>query len=210
MTALTTPTRREQARAEARVRILEEARKLFLARGYEAVTMRDVAKATGYTASALYYHFPDKAELLGSICREDFHNLAAMFQQVLVHPNPLDNIQAMGRAYARFALEHPNQYRMMFMARSPVEPNEEDRARMGNPAEDAYAGLHHLVAQAHAQGLLREGLDDTHLLAQTFWAGVHGVVSLELDKGGEQWLPWSDLQARVDQMCATLRRGIAR
>ncbi len=210
MSTPTLPSRREQARAEARVRILEEARKLFLERGYDAVTMRDVAKATGYTASALYYHFPDKAELIGSICREDFLNLAAMFQTVLVHANPLDNVQAMGRAYGRFALEHPNHYRLMFMARVPVAPTEEDQARMGDPAQDAYAALHHFVAQAHAQGLLREGMDDTHLVAQTFWAGIHGMVSLELDKGCEQWLPWADLDRRLDLMIATLRAGLSR
>ena len=204
------PSRREQAREAARLRILEEARKLFLEKGYDAVTMRDVAKATGYTASALYYHFPDKADLLGTICREDFLNLATLFQSVLVHPNPLDNIQAMGRADAKFAFEHPNHYRRMFMARVPVEPNEEDQARMGDPAQDAYAALHHFVAQAHAQGLLREGMDDTHLMAQTFWSGIHGMVSLELDKGCEKWLPWSDLQRRIDHMCSTLRLGMAR
>ncbi len=207
---MSAPSRREQAREAARLRILEEARRLFLEKGYGAVTMRDVARATGYTASALYYHFPDKADLIGTICREDFLNLAALFQSVLVHGDPLDNIQAMGRAYAKFAFEHPNQYRLMFMAHSPVEPNEEDQARMGDPAQDAYAALHHFVALAHAQGLLREGLDDTHLMAQTFWAGIHGMISLELDKGGEKWLPWSDLQARIDLMCRALRVGMAR
>lgn len=36
---------------------------LFAQRGYEAVSMREIAAAVGIQAPALYYHFPDKQSL---------------------------------------------------------------------------------------------------------------------------------------------------
>lgn len=203
-------SRRDQARLVARQTIMEEARKLFVAKGYDAVTMRDIARATQYTASALYYHFKDKAELMMAICSEDFLKLAGLFQSALVHEDPLENIRSMGLAYARFGLANPSHYRLMFMSRGPVGLKDEDQIRQGDPSQDAYAALHHFVALAHQQGRLREGLDDTHLVAQTFWAGVHGTVSLALDKGDEPWVPWADLEQRLDLMADCLRRGMER
>lgn len=203
-------TRREQTRQAARRRIMDEGRKLFAEKGYQAATMRDVAKATQYTASALYYHFKDKAELMAAICSEDFLGLAATFQAALTSANPLDNIRNLGRAYAQFALDYPNHYRLMFMTSHPAEPASKDDALRGDPSQDAYAGLHHQVALAMAQGLIRPDLTDTHLIAQTYWAGIHGVITLQLDKGCDAWVPWADIQSRVDLMCDVLRQGIER
>jgi AcrR family transcriptional regulator len=42
---------------------MAEADRLFAARGYSDVSMRDVADAAGVTKAALYYHFKDKADL---------------------------------------------------------------------------------------------------------------------------------------------------
>lgn len=204
------PSRREQTRLAVRQRIMEEGRQLFAQKGYEAATMRDVAKATEYTPSALYYHFKDKAALMQAICSEDFLELSTRFQGALTSPDPLENIKRIGLAYARFALEHPNHYRLMFMTPHPHELSAEDELRKGDPNEDAYAGLHHLVTLALEQGLLRPELNDAHLVAQTYWAGIHGMVALELDKGCEHWIPWADVTVRIETMCDVLRLGFQR
>lgn len=204
------PSRRDINRQAARQRIMEEGRKLFAEKGYDAATMRDVAKATQYTASALYYHFKDKAELMRAICSEDFLGLASRFQAAMTSANPLDNIKNLGRAYAQFALDYPNHYRLMFMTNYALGPTAEDEHRMGDPSQDAYAGLHQLVVLAMEQGLIRPELTDTHAIAQTFWGGVHGVITLQLDKGCDHWVPWADIHARIDLMSEALRRGIAR
>jgi TetR/AcrR family transcriptional regulator, cholesterol catabolism regulator len=43
---------------ETRQQILEAARELFLARGYNGVSMKEVAEVVQVTSAALYYHFP--------------------------------------------------------------------------------------------------------------------------------------------------------
>lgn len=62
--------RTERARADRRARILGAARKLFLRRGYEVTTMRDVAAGAGTSIGNLYFYFEDKEALLEALLAE--------------------------------------------------------------------------------------------------------------------------------------------
>ncbi len=52
-----------QASKNRRDEILGMSVALFAAKGYEGVSMRDIARAVGVTPGALYNHFPDKDQL---------------------------------------------------------------------------------------------------------------------------------------------------
>jgi len=52
------------AAASTRERILEVALDLFIRKGYEATSMREIAEPLGISKAALYYHFPSKAHIL--------------------------------------------------------------------------------------------------------------------------------------------------
>lgn len=43
----------------ARTRLLDVAERLFMARGFPAVTLRDICAEMGLTHASLYYHFPE-------------------------------------------------------------------------------------------------------------------------------------------------------
>jgi hypothetical protein len=79
--------------------------------------------------------------------------------------------------------------------------NSEDSAiERGNPEQDAYAFLRGTLAEAQAAGRLRPGVDDLDLLTQTVWAGIHGVVSLEIAKCHDDWVDWRPAAERVRLM----------
>ncbi|MEW6452469.1 MAG: TetR/AcrR family transcriptional regulator [Pseudomonadota bacterium] len=50
-----------------RRQIVEGARQIFLARGFDAASMNDIAKAAGVSKGTLYVYFKDKEELFGAI-----------------------------------------------------------------------------------------------------------------------------------------------
>lgn len=52
------------AQPEMREKILQTASKLFADKGYEAVSMRRVARAVGVTQANLYYYFKNKEDLI--------------------------------------------------------------------------------------------------------------------------------------------------
>jgi AcrR family transcriptional regulator len=56
-------TKRQAAKALTTSRISDAAKPLFEAKGYDAVTIRDVAKASGYSTGAVFNCYVDKADL---------------------------------------------------------------------------------------------------------------------------------------------------
>ncbi len=60
---------REEILAYKRERILEEAVKLFYARGFSGTTLDDIAAELGVTKPFIYTHFRSKVELLAALCK---------------------------------------------------------------------------------------------------------------------------------------------
>ncbi len=201
--------RREREREEIRTKILDAARELFVTEGYEAVTMRKIAERIEYSPTAIYFHFRDKETLLHEICDADFLALAHHLADVARIADPVEKLRATGLAYFRFGIEHPNHYRLMFMTPHPPV-HDESEVEKGNPEEDAYAFLKGVVAQAIAEGRMREELTDAELVSQTMWAGMHGVISLHIAKCNDAWVEWRGLDARAEMMNETLLKGLLR
>ncbi len=68
---------------EGRNRILLEARPLFVARGFNAVSMQQIADAVGVNKATLYHHFRDKEELFLEVVREEIERATISMQAVL-------------------------------------------------------------------------------------------------------------------------------
>lgn len=60
-TAARPMNKRQQAKAETRAKLLKTARALFTRMGYEAVTIRTLAKEAGMSTGAVFSCWPDKA-----------------------------------------------------------------------------------------------------------------------------------------------------
>jgi AcrR family transcriptional regulator len=202
--------RREREREEIRGKILDAAREMFVSEGYEAVTMRRIADRIEYSPTAIYFHFKDKEALLRELCETDFLRLAGQFQKIARMADPIERLRAAGRAYVRFAVENPNHYRLMFMTPHPPVDPEETAIEHGNPEQDAYAFLKAIVTDCVSKKRFRRGLTDVELLSQTIWAGVHGVVSLEIAKRCEPWIDWRAFDKRVSAMIDLIVDGLGR
>lgn len=63
---------RAQSKLKTRRRVLEAARRLFMERGYEAATIRDIAGAAGLSTGAVFASFLDKTDLFNAVMAEDF------------------------------------------------------------------------------------------------------------------------------------------
>jgi len=202
--------RRERERQEIRAKILEAARELFAEQGYEQVTMRRIAERIEYSPTAIYFHFKDKEALLRELCDEDFAALASQLVQIASERDPIERLRRIGKAYVRFALAHPNQYRFMFMTpKPPLDPTDSAIER-GNPEQDAYAFLKATVSEAIQTNRLREGLSDPDLVSQMIWGATHGVVSLPIAKSNDPWVDWADTETTANEVIEAMIRGLAR
>lgn len=205
-----TRERRAREKEELKEKILDAARELFVERGFEAVTMRQIAEAIEYSPTAIYLHFEDKLALVRSLCDRDFAALGKRFQKIATIADSIERLRRSGQAYAEFALRNPQQYRYMFLTpHPPIDPDESEIDR-DNPREDAYAFLRWTVAEAIAAGRLRPELDDPELVSQIVWAGVHGIVSLRITNNSDKWVAWRSEKRTVEAMIETLIRGLVR
>jgi AcrR family transcriptional regulator len=58
------------ARAGTRDEIQRAAAGLFFAKGYEATTVREIADELGIKSASIYYHYPDKEQILFEVVRD--------------------------------------------------------------------------------------------------------------------------------------------
>lgn len=195
----------EAEKQAARTQILDAARELFVAKGVEAVTMREIAKKIGYSATTIYLHFKDKEALIHALCLTDFKTLGVELAVILQNPNAIERLVDLGSAYARFALAYPNHYRMMFMTEKPPNALDEDEI---DPSWDAYKLLNDVVNDVFQAGSFLPEHNNPELIAQTVWAAIHGVCSLEITMKNDCHIAWCDIEARVRFMQAIVMRGL--
>src|SRR6185503_12337670 len=168
------------------------------------------AAAIEYAPAAIYGHFKDKEELVRALCLRDCDQLSAQFAKLASVADPLERIAAAGRTFVSFAAENPNHFRLLFLQHKRLTEDEAIRERKGDPARDGYAFLRFAVEQAIDQGLLRRELREPELVAQTFWAGVQGVASIEIAFRDDPWVELHPLAARAAAVIDALLMGFAR
>lgn len=98
-----------------RHRLIAEATRQFVERGFDGTSMREIADACGVTKAALYYHYPSKADLLLGIVGPYLDAMSdAVAEGRAAHPSAAQQLKAIiarlfafppeGRAVIRLAL----------------------------------------------------------------------------------------------------------
>lgn len=200
----------EAERQRLRILIIDAARELFVEQGVEAVTMREIAKRIGYSATSIYLHFSDKEALLRAICDTDFLALAQTLNGILRIGDPVERLLALGQGYVKFALTYPNHYRLMFMMPRQSCSPELSSLQQNNAEQDAYYLLKTAVNNVYIAGKFKPEFQDSELIAQTIWAAVHGVCSLEIIMSQDAWVNWRMINDRVETMQRVIMRGFLR
>jgi AcrR family transcriptional regulator len=182
-----------------REEILAATERLLARTGDEdAVSIRAICDQVGVTAPSIYLHFADKEALLLEVCRRDF----AAFDDAVeaagaAIADPVDALRRRGRAYVAFGLDHPEQYRVLFM--SHRRSRHVDGEAVGR---SAFEHLVAAVARCVAAGAFRPV--DPRDAAVTIWSALHGVTSLLIARPE---LPWPD--SMIDDACDAQLRAYA-
>ena len=166
------PRRPDSGTTDVRGAILEAATALFVEKGPDALSMREIASTIGYSATTIYLHFEDKNALMLAVCVSGFEEFGASLESAARSAaSPYDALRASADAYVTFALDNPVLYDVMF-----IRPKEWALEAPGDPA--SFQGLTHIVGAAMATGQLRAG--DPRDVAAVLWSVLHGVVALAL------------------------------
>jgi AcrR family transcriptional regulator len=160
---------------DLRAALIEEGLGLLADREADDLGLREVARAVGVSATAVYRHFPDKDALLEALATAGFDRLAAAQAKAAEGAaSRAAGFNEMGRAYVKFALEHPGWFRLMFSCKPKGDPFAPDAA-----PEDAAMAM--LIENATALAPKGHGPDAARLFALRSWSLVHGLAVLMLE-----------------------------
>jgi AcrR family transcriptional regulator len=170
----------------------------------DAVSIRSIAEAVGVTPPSIYLHFADKDALIRAVSERSFAEFDAVVEGAgEAVADPLEALRARARAYVRFGLDNPEQYRVLFMSKAGTLGPDVDFAAM--PGSEAFQHVVDAVARAIDSGALRRDLDP-FVTATGLWAAVHGITSLVISLPE---FPWPDVEVLVDHVCESLLSGLS-
>src|SRR5258705_633173 len=139
--------------------LLRSAAKPLEDQGIASVALRDAARRSGVSHNAPYRHFPDREALLAALAAEGFEMLGEAMRG---HAG-----KEMGEAYVRFALAHPQRFRLMFGGVLPMAKYDQ--------LQKAAAATYRALLDAFKE------LPRPELAAAAAWSLVHGLANLKLD-----------------------------
>jgi len=179
-----------------RSEILDAAQRIFVEFGYEGATVRKIAQAVGVSSTAIYLHFPDKKAMLSEIAADAIGHLLTHAREIAAEPtDAADRAREMMSAHMDFALEHRSAYAVVFGG-AQGELTETGVHSLGADYYSCFAGVISELARA---GRLRA--EHPHLVAQSLWAGCHGLVTLLITNPNFGWMRTEDLtRTLVDTM----------
>ena len=119
--------RRSYHHGNLREALVAAALELIGEKGPAGFTFAEAARAAGVSAAAPYRHFRDREALLADVAARGFDQFAAGLEAAWNNgdPNPMQALEAVGRAYLDFARTEPAYYAAMFEAQLPPDLNRE-------------------------------------------------------------------------------------
>jgi AcrR family transcriptional regulator len=178
--------RRRREREERRHAIVDAAEAVFFSSGWEDATMDAVAERAELAKATLYLYFKSKEELYAAVLLRGSRIMYDMFRDAATaHERGIDRVEAIGRAYIRFAHEHPDYFHAMMhfgaRPRDIVEMGECEREceEVGQQTIGAVAGA---VQSGIDDGTIRSDLDPVQT-AIILWAQTTGMLQILSVKG---------------------------
>ncbi|MFK0163700.1 TetR/AcrR family transcriptional regulator [Rhizobium sp. NPDC090279] len=160
--------RKNRERAEREDRIVAAARVIAESEGWDAVTIRRLAKEIEYSQPVLYSHFVNRDAIVAAVAVEGFKELAAILRAAAeAADGRRDALINVATGYFTFALSRPALYDAMFTLPTQLR-----------------------FAEAETTAELRDGFEviaavvspfctNVEIVTETFWAALHGLAELE-------------------------------
>jgi AcrR family transcriptional regulator len=172
--------RRQREKEQRKTEITDAAERLFFSRGYEDVSMEDIARSVDLNKATIYLYFENKETLFATIVLRGIGILKEKYRDCMEQQAPgIVRVALMGQAYYRFSEECPEYLRLIhFYGSERFSKENPYTAEIGN----GYGACRRILQDA-----IREGIDDGTIRADLdpFLASMYlmisfmGILSLE-------------------------------
>lgn len=171
-------------RSQRRAQLLEAAQTVFVAQGYHAATMDEIAEQAGVSKPVLYQHFPGKLDLYLALLDQHCETLEGLVRDALLN-SPDDNaarVHATVHAYYDFVSREGAAFRMVFESDLTSEP--QVRARLDTLALSCAETIADVISadtgvDDERAMLLGVALSGVGQITARHWLAQRGDVSME-------------------------------
>jgi len=199
--------RRDREREATRQAILDAARDLFVAEGYENVSIRKIAERVEYSPAAIYGYFTGKEEIFFALAKSGFRLFAHSVRRIKPTPDPLETLRRRFWQYYQFSKAQPEYFALMFVDRAvPRISREWEQFEFMRRGRDETAEV---FGRCIESGVFPRATDPGaafHILA----AAIHGAAVIRLS---DRFIPRSAADALahdvLEAAIAGLRHGSA-
>jgi AcrR family transcriptional regulator len=159
--------RDKQAR---RAQIISAARRIAELEGWPNVTVRRLSDEISYSQPVLYAHFGSRDGILAAVAIQGFQEIGLAMEKARKRVKRGNTVESVAAAYLEFASSSPALYEVMFSLSLSV------------PFGDAATPQEMRFAFAQLLELFQGQGSKSEVLAELFWASLHGIAELTRTK----------------------------
>jgi AcrR family transcriptional regulator len=165
--------RRERERQATQQAILEAALEIASQDGWQAVTMRRVAKQIEYSPSAIYKYFEEKETIFQTLLIQGFQQLLTVLERIAAQESdPSERVLQIAAAYWDFVWQHPTVYQLMFDLQGRMHEIREAKA--------TFLIVRTVIAEWSQAN--QASIVDLDAAVEILWATMHGLVALTMSQ----------------------------
>ncbi|WP_226990882.1 TetR/AcrR family transcriptional regulator [Methanosarcina acetivorans] len=214
---------KEQEKERKRNYILDAAEKLFFSRGYDSVSMDDIANEVELSKAALYLYFKDKESLFFTIVLRGIKLLNAMIEESIKScKTGVEILDTIARVYFEFVNKYPNHNRAYLYFRSDrfdIEDSEdmnEVAKEILKLRQDTFVITCNAIKSGIDEGLIRRDVDPVEvtvfltLILKNLTEMRSDFIKLLEKRGIDKYQFFTDVAEFVHRMLMNTERGDAK
>jgi AcrR family transcriptional regulator len=198
-----TENRTTRRAAATRSAIIDAAEQLLIDGGPDAVTVESIAERADVAVQTVYNRVGRRPEVLLAVAeRALVENRQYMDAAFAEEGTPLTRIRQAAHAYTRFAIERPQQFRLILDP--PDEPQAVDR--ISGLIDEQVGKLADVLADGVADGSFTASIDPA-TLAVAMWAMMDGILALNW-RGDRIRVDAATIEQMVESAMSVIEDGI--
>ncbi|AXI46404.1 TetR/AcrR family transcriptional regulator [Sulfitobacter sp. SK012] len=185
------PPRSESDIAEYRSKIAKQALAIYRAEGFDAVSMRRLAKEVGCAPMTIYAHFEGKHDILRYLWADVLADMSSEIQGKLERIDaPAERLQMAAHTFVSYWVDHPDHFRLVFMS------NDVTRSDVSTFVMDEETLAHFQMFSDLVQDILQ---NESNVKASTDTL-ISGMIGIALCLNTIRDYPWTYAKMMTDRL----------
>jgi len=152
--------RKESERHKRIATLMQAAKQVFIAKGYDQASLREIALAAEFTTGAIYVYFSGKAELYGRILEQIMDmEISYLEEAAAVEGSILERLEAFAGAHIRFDIDFPEESALLAKNLDALDLPTALRRRLDSKIAKSLSYITDVIHQGIQKGFFPENLN---------------------------------------------------